>query len=82
MIPPGGSQPVAGICHARGVNAALPAQWMIYITVDNLDEAVAACRREGGEVIVPPKEAGGMGRYGVIKDPAGAVAALFEHVRK
>jgi len=82
MLPPGGSYPVAGICHARGANAALPAQWMIYITVDNLEDAVAACQREGGSVLIEPKTVGGSGRYCVIKDPAGAVAALFEHVRK
>lgn len=28
---------VAGICHARGENADLPAQWMIYINVADLD---------------------------------------------
>jgi hypothetical protein len=36
MNPPGAGQPVAGICHARGVNAGLPPVWMIYITVAEL----------------------------------------------
>lgn len=70
---------VAGICHARGTNADLPAAWLIYITVEDLDKSVAKCVELGGEIISQPKEYGGMGRYCVIRDPAGAVAALFQH---
>jgi len=33
MIPPESNDPVAGICHARGANANLPAQWLIYVAV-------------------------------------------------
>jgi uncharacterized protein len=36
MHPPGADSPVAGICHARGNNIGLPAQWLMYITVANL----------------------------------------------
>ena len=36
---------VAGICHARGANADLPAQWLIYITVEDLDHSMAECVR-------------------------------------
>ena len=39
--------PVAGICHARGANAKLPPQWLIYITVPDLDASLAACRAGG-----------------------------------
>ena len=67
-----------GICHARGPNADLPAAWMVYITVEDLDESVAQCRSHGGEVVDGPKDMGTYGRYAVIRDPAGAVAALFE----
>ncbi|MHC4429800.1 MAG: VOC family protein, partial [Planctomycetota bacterium] len=73
--PPGGDA-VAGICHARGPNADLPAQWMLYITVEDLDESVRRCESLGGKVLVAPKDMGGQ-RYCVIQDPAGAVAALY-----
>ncbi len=76
MLPPGG-EPAAGICHARGVNANLPPQWLIYITVTDLDESIAACTRLGGKVVVPAREIGG-NRFCVIQDPAGAVAALYQ----
>ena len=77
MNRPGDGQCVAGICHARGPNAELPAQWLIYINVADLDASIAACREGGGTVIAGPK-AMGDARYCVIRDPAGAVAALFQ----
>lgn len=69
---------VAGICHARGSNAELPPQWLVYINVADLDESIVRCAELGGEILVGPKEMGSQGRYCVIRDPAGAVAALFE----
>jgi hypothetical protein len=76
MIGPEG-QPAAGVCHARGPNASLPPQWMIYIIVANLDDSLAACQRLGGQVIVPARGEAGS-RFAFIQDPAGAVCALFE----
>lgn len=73
------SNSVAGICHARGLNAEVPPVWLIYITVADLDASMAKCRELGGEVIAGPRRMGQQGRYCVVRDPAGAVAALFEH---
>lgn len=78
MNQPGTDNPIAGVCHARGTNVGLPAQWMIYIVVENLDFSVETCTELGGALLVEPKGMGGHGRYCVIKDPAGAVVALFE----
>ena len=69
--------PVAGVCHARGGNADLPPQWLIYITVRDLDDSIAECERRGGAVLAPPRGLSG-GRFCVIKDPAGAVCALYQ----
>jgi len=80
MAPPAGGNPVAGVCHARGDNAGLPAQWLLYMVVERLDDSVSKCVELGGRVIVGPKTMGSYGRYCVIEDPAGAVAALFEPV--
>ncbi len=68
---------IAGICHARGGNAELPPVWLIYITVEDLDHSIAECQRLGGSVIAAPRSYGG-GRYCVIKDPAGAICALYQ----
>jgi uncharacterized protein len=75
---PDGGTPVAGICHARGMNEGLPAQWLVYITVRDLDLSLARCEELGGSVLTPPRSIGQAGRFSVIRDPAGAVAALFE----
>jgi predicted enzyme related to lactoylglutathione lyase len=78
MTPPGMDDPVAGICHARGGNAGLPPVWLVYIIVSDLDESVRRCLEHGGKLRFPVKSMGTQGRYCVIEDPAGAVAALFQ----
>jgi len=78
MHAPSSGEAVAGVCHARGPNAALPPQWLIYVTVENLDRRIARCRELGGDVIAGPKTMGATARYCVIRDPAGAVMALIE----
>ena len=79
MNEPQTDKTVAGICHARGQNAKLPAAWLVYINVDDVDKSLAKCVELGGEVVSEIRSYGGQGRYCVIRDPAGAVAALFEH---
>jgi hypothetical protein len=76
MNGPGG-QTVAGVCHARGANAGLPAQWLVSIVVADLEASLAECRARGGTVLTGPK-AMGQARYAVIRDPAGAAAALYQ----
>ncbi|MBA2734967.1 MAG: VOC family protein [Acidobacteria bacterium] len=78
MSEPLTGNPVAGICHARGLNAELPPVWLIYIIVADLDVSIAKCVELGGEVIAAPRVMGSQGRYCVMRDPAGAGAALFE----
>jgi uncharacterized protein len=78
MNSPGTGDAVAGICHARGTNADLPAQWLLYFRVADIEESVARCVQRGGTLLVSPKGMGTYGRYCVIQDPAGAVAALIQ----
>lgn len=78
MLPPGEGQPVAGICHARGQNIGLPPVWLVYITVDDLDQSIRRCEELGGKVVRPTTDMGASGRFCVISDPAGASCALFE----
>ena len=74
MVAPDGT-PAAGICFARGANARLPPQWLIYVTVLNLDASLETCLGRGGVVVDGPR---GMGeqRFAVIRDPAGAHVGL------
>lgn len=77
MLPPGSDEAVAGVCHARGANAALPPQWLMYVGVDDLDRSLMACREAGGAVVDGPRTMG-KDRFAVIRDPAGAVLALYQ----
>ncbi len=72
-----GDDAVAGVCHARGKNAGLPAQWLMYVVVADLDAALAQVRALKGEVLTEPRSAGG-GKFAVIRDPAGAVCGLYQ----
>jgi predicted enzyme related to lactoylglutathione lyase len=77
MHPAPDAPPVAGVCHAQGHNADLPPQWLIYINVADLDASLERYVALGGSVLVGPKGMGDRGRFAVIRDPAGAVAALY-----
>lgn len=68
---------VAGVCHARGENADLPPVWLIYVIVPDLQASLAACVAGGGAVVKEPFEVGAA-RAAVIRDPAGAVLALYQ----
>lgn len=77
ILPAGSPAAVAGICHARGLNADVPPQWLIYITVADLDTSLKLCRELNGEVLMPIRPSG-EGALANIRDPAGAVCVLFQ----
>lgn len=62
---------VAGICHARGVNAKSPPTWLVYFAVPSLEAALAAAVDGGGRVISGPNSFANY-NYAVLADPAGA----------
>jgi predicted enzyme related to lactoylglutathione lyase len=63
---------VSGVCHARGINADLPPQWLMDIPFENLDTSLTACRNAGGNVLHGPRGSHGS-KLAVIEDLAGAV---------
>ncbi|MFN3649834.1 MAG: VOC family protein [Armatimonadota bacterium] len=77
MLPPGSDKSAAGVCHARGCNADVPPQWLVYINVADMAQSVAKVRELGGEVVVEPRGMG-PGLFAVIRDPAGAMCALYQ----
>jgi len=66
---------VAGICHARGDNSDMPAQWLMYVRVRNVTDSAEKCKALGGTVLDGPR-AMGSSQVCVIQDPEGAVLAL------
>ena len=51
MKTPAERKTVAGICHAKGNNANLPAQWLIYITVADLEASLRKCQAKAGKLL-------------------------------
>jgi len=72
----GDGETVAGICWARGTNAGIPAQWLIYIEVPDVAAAARAALERGGAVVDGPRPMGEH-QFCVVRDPAGAVFALI-----
>ena len=77
MTDPATGDGLAGVCHARGVNAGIPPVWLVYFRVESVEKSMAAIVARGGEVLQGPRPAGG-GRFVVARDPAGAVFAIAE----
>lgn len=77
MKMPGTGDAASGICHARGENADLPKGWLIYIIVADVAASARTCEARGGKIVVPPRGLAG-GRFCVIEDPGGSVAALYQ----
>ncbi len=50
----------------------------LYITVDSLEEAIAAAEANGGSVLVGPTDIQGMGRYAAVRDTEGSEVGLWE----
>lgn len=68
---------LTGICHRRGQNAAIPAQWIPYIVVADLAAAAAEAANRGAELLVPPSDAEG-GGYAIVRGLAGEVFGLWQ----
>jgi predicted enzyme related to lactoylglutathione lyase len=73
---PDDGETVAGVCHARGGNKDMPAQWMMYVRVSDVAKSAEQCKAMGGKVLVGPKPMG-TSEFCVIQDPAGAVLGLI-----
>ena len=78
MLPPGATDAVAGICHARGANSTQPAAWLFYIVVEDLDASLQQATERGGRVLAGPRALGDGSRFVVVEDPAGAAFGLFQ----
>lgn len=77
MISPQSGDAVGGICHAQGCNSDLPPAWLPYFLVENVVKSVEQVLANGGEMVTEIKSMGD-DKYVVIKDPAGAVCAIYQ----
>lgn len=70
---------VGGICSHRGKNTGIPAQWMVYITVENPQETAEKAVQLGGKVIKEYHDKEGKLMYAMIEDPIGTVFGIAKH---
>jgi predicted enzyme related to lactoylglutathione lyase len=59
------------------VPAEVPSHWMAYITVDDVDAAMAKVAGLGGTVLVPAQDIPHVGRFCMVQDPTGASVGLI-----
>jgi predicted enzyme related to lactoylglutathione lyase len=58
--------------------AGVPTNWTSYVTVEGADADAARANELGGEVMRPPFDVMDIGRMAILKDPQGAVFAVWQ----
>jgi hypothetical protein len=72
------AEQAGGAIGKRGENVGTTIR--IYITVDRLEDAVAAAEANGGSTTVPPVDVPGMGRYAAVRDTEGNEVGLWQNL--
>jgi predicted enzyme related to lactoylglutathione lyase len=72
-----GGQPIGGVM-AIPPGAEWPPNWMMYVGVPQLEEAVAHIERLGGKALSPVIEVPNVGRMRAVQDPQGAVFSVYQ----
>lgn len=71
-----GSDMVAGLMEMD--SAQRPPSWLIYLAVDDADAAATSTKAKGGQILMPPADIPGTGRFAVLTDPQGAVFGVLQ----
>lgn len=69
---------IGGIQSAARRNPNAPPHWLIYFLVSDCNAAGAKATELGGQFLLPPLDMENVGRMAIVKDPQGAVFALFQ----
>jgi len=68
---------MAGGMMSLAADEGIPSNWMIYVTVEDTDAAVALAKQLGGSVRVGPTDIPGKGRFAVVSDDQGATLGII-----
>ncbi len=60
------------------VPAEIPAHWLVYFAVEDIEATVETAKENGGEIPAGPFDIAEVGRIAVIKDPWGAFFAVIQ----
>lgn len=70
-----GGRSRAGLC--QSVNPAAKSMWLPYVAVSDCDETAKKVTRLAGEMLAPPTDIPGIGRFAICTDPTGAAVAFI-----
>jgi uncharacterized protein len=74
-----GGQPTIGMmAMPPGMPPGVPSYWMPYFQVADCDASTAKAKELGAGALAGPQDIASTGRFAVLKDPQGAVFALFQ----
>ncbi len=73
-----GDKEVGGMMQmGDNVPEQVPAHWLSYIAVDDVDATVKKATDMGANICVPPTDIPNIGRFSVFTDPTGAGIAVY-----
>ena len=72
---------IGGVPPSKYRQPGVPAHWMAYFLVDDVDTSAAKAKQMGANFCVPPMTVEGVGRMSILADPQGAVFAIFKSAR-
>lgn len=64
--------------HQQQLDQGVPANWLAYVSVANVDHTIAAAKENGATPIVEPMDVFDVGRMAMIADNVGATVALWQ----
>jgi uncharacterized protein len=70
--------PVGGMFTMTPEMEGVPPHWMSYFSVDDCDGYVENAKSRGANIIVPPQDIPGVGRFSTIADPQGAAFSIIK----
>jgi predicted enzyme related to lactoylglutathione lyase len=75
-----GGAPLGGIWRIDAESQAqgVVPHWLPYIGVRDVDATAAAAQRLGGSVVKPPADIPDVGRFAILRDPQGALFAIYK----
>jgi len=72
---------IGGVPPAKHRQPGVPAHWMAYFQVDDVDVTANKAKEMGAKLCLPPMSMEGVGRLAVIGDAQGAMFAIFKSAR-
>ncbi len=74
-----GEANAAGMMKTPPQAGNVPPNWTVYFMVEDTDAMVTKAQSLGANVVVPPMDVPGIGRFAILADPTGAAFAIIKY---